>query len=168
MANKRNYEWPQASAWDGYFTQDSSGGVTERVDPNTVMDRLRADGFLAPNVVSPVDGQSLRYNAVKGEWENSPAVPRNVRAKSSGTVRIPPNTLEVFAILTGDIVFILDALALSGAAEFHWVFTMGNTVHAVTWPVGLMWLGGETPAVASDTTYEVSVCEGLAVLVAYA
>ena len=26
MANKRNYEWPQASAWDGYFTQDKPGG----------------------------------------------------------------------------------------------------------------------------------------------
>lgn len=46
MANKRNHEWPQASAWDGYFTQDKAGGVTQRVDPSLVFDRLREEGFL--------------------------------------------------------------------------------------------------------------------------
>lgn len=46
MANKRNYEWPQASAWDGYFTQDKVGGTTQRVDPSLVFDRLRAEGFI--------------------------------------------------------------------------------------------------------------------------
>ena len=46
MANKRNYEWPQASVWDGYFTQDKVGGTTQRVDPSLVFDRLRAEGFI--------------------------------------------------------------------------------------------------------------------------
>lgn len=46
MANKRNYEWPQASAWDGYFTQDKVGGTTQRVDPSLVFARLRAEGFI--------------------------------------------------------------------------------------------------------------------------
>jgi len=47
MPNRRNYEWPQASAWDGFFTQDKPGGITERVDPQMVKDTLRAAGFLA-------------------------------------------------------------------------------------------------------------------------
>lgn len=46
MANKRNYEWPQASSWDGYFTQDKVGGTTQRVDPSLVFARLRAEGFI--------------------------------------------------------------------------------------------------------------------------
>lgn len=46
MAQKRNYEWPQATAWDGFFTQDKLGGVTQRVDPATVMERLENEGFL--------------------------------------------------------------------------------------------------------------------------
>lgn len=46
MANKRNYEWPQATAWDGYFTQDKPGGTTQRVDPSLVFDRLRDEGFI--------------------------------------------------------------------------------------------------------------------------
>ena len=53
MANKRNYEWPQASAWDGYFTQDKVGGTTQRVDPSLVFDRLRAEGF--------IDGDGVDY-----------------------------------------------------------------------------------------------------------
>lgn len=47
MPNRRNYEWPQASTWDGFFTQDKPGGITERVDPQLVKDTLRAAGFLA-------------------------------------------------------------------------------------------------------------------------
>lgn len=46
MANKRNFEWPQATIWDGFFTQDKSGGVTQRVDPATVFARLLTEGFL--------------------------------------------------------------------------------------------------------------------------
>lgn len=46
MSGKRNHEWTQATAWDGYFTQDKAGGVTERVDPGTVMARLLSEGFL--------------------------------------------------------------------------------------------------------------------------
>lgn len=46
MSGKRNHEWAQATAWDGFFTQDKAGGVTERVDPGTVMSRLDAEGFL--------------------------------------------------------------------------------------------------------------------------
>jgi len=46
MPNRRNYEWPQAEAWNGFFTQDKAGGVTERVGPDTVMARLVAEGFL--------------------------------------------------------------------------------------------------------------------------
>lgn len=58
MANKRNYEWPQASAWDGYFTQDKAGGITQRVDPSLVFDRLRAEGFLA----NPVEAVRFALN----------------------------------------------------------------------------------------------------------
>lgn len=58
MANKRNYEWPQASAWDGYFTQDKVGGNTQRVDPSLVFDRLIAEGFL----VNPVAAVRFALN----------------------------------------------------------------------------------------------------------
>jgi len=59
MANKRNYEWPQASTWDGYFTQDKSGGVTQRVDPATVMARLVSEKFLRPDTYSERDDYVL-------------------------------------------------------------------------------------------------------------
>lgn len=58
MANKRNHEWPQASAWDGYFTQDKAGGTTQRVDPSLVFARLREEGFL----VNPVETVRFALN----------------------------------------------------------------------------------------------------------
>lgn len=45
MTDKRNYEWPDASTYNGYITQDKSGGVTERVSVAQVEARLVADGF---------------------------------------------------------------------------------------------------------------------------
>jgi hypothetical protein len=45
MAGKRNYEWPDATAWNGYITQDKSSGVTERVSPAMVQAGLVAAGF---------------------------------------------------------------------------------------------------------------------------
>lgn len=47
---KRNFEWEQASIWDGFFTQDKPGGVTQRVDPETVFARLQAEGFLLDSI----------------------------------------------------------------------------------------------------------------------
>jgi hypothetical protein len=47
---KRNFEWEQATVWDGFFTQDKPGGVTQRVDPETVFARLQAEGFLLDSV----------------------------------------------------------------------------------------------------------------------
>ena len=40
MVNKCNYEWPQASAWDNYSTQDKVGGTTQRVDPLVYLSKL--------------------------------------------------------------------------------------------------------------------------------
>lgn len=48
MANKRNNEWPLASVFDGFFTQDKSGGVTERVSPALVVSAVQAAGVFQP------------------------------------------------------------------------------------------------------------------------
>lgn len=48
MANKRNYEWPLASVFDGFFTQDKSGGVTERVSPALVVSAVQSAGVFQP------------------------------------------------------------------------------------------------------------------------
>lgn len=48
MANKRNYEWPIASVFDGFFTQDKSGGVTERVSPALVVSAVQSAGVFQP------------------------------------------------------------------------------------------------------------------------
>ena len=69
MADKRNYEWPDASTYNGYITQDKSGGITERVSVTQVENRLVADGFAKtdqmPNASSssPAD---LAISAVTG------------------------------------------------------------------------------------------------------
>lgn len=43
---KRNHEWTPAETWNGCFTQDREGAVTQSVSPEVVMKRLKDEGFL--------------------------------------------------------------------------------------------------------------------------
>lgn len=100
MATKRNYEWPQASAWDGYFTQDKPGGVTQRVDPATLMSRLVEEGFLKemPSLaladlsdvadISPASGQVLTFNGTEWTPANSGSS-GGVESKYQSTLTLP-------------------------------------------------------------------------------
>ena len=72
MVNKCNYEWPQASAWDNYSTQDKVGGTTQRVDPSLVFDRLRAEGFTQDaftivNADTSITGSTVTVNIEQGD-----------------------------------------------------------------------------------------------------
>lgn len=46
MTGRRNQDWPQATAWTGYLTQDDVGKQTERVNPELVFARLITEGFV--------------------------------------------------------------------------------------------------------------------------
>jgi hypothetical protein len=65
---KRNHEWPDATAWDGYTTQDKAEGVTERVPPSLVMERLEGEGFLKADQTGAVEGDLLVRGATTGQW----------------------------------------------------------------------------------------------------
>ena len=85
MSNRRNHEWPQASAWDGFFTQDKAGGVTERVDPQLVKDTLRAAGFLGDVIApTPTNGSGLVWDSTLGGWRE-----RKITVSTSGPSGIP-------------------------------------------------------------------------------
>ena len=146
MANKRNYEWPQASAWDGYFTQDKVGGTTQRVDPSLVFDRLRAEGFqvLVPLTITPVIVDTTATLTIE----------------QGGFASID---LTSEAALTAVSVVLTNA---SGVAFPVWWFKIkaGSdiTLSVKIGAVAVGWLGATITSITSGKTIEVSVADGVA------
>ena len=146
MANKRNYEWPQASAWDGYFTQDKVGGTTQRVDPSLVFDRLRAEGFqvLVPLTITPVIVDTTATLTIE----------------QGGFASID---LTSEAALTAVSVVLTNT---AGVAMPVWWFKIkaGSdiTLSVKIGATAVGWLGSEIANIATGKTIEVSVVDGLA------
>ncbi len=160
MANKRNYEWPQASVWDGYFTQDKVGGTTQRVDPSLVFDRLRAEGFIDEEYV-----------------ENALATKQDAFTKVDEDASITGTTATV-NIEQGDLCIVdlseetsLTAIEIgltnnSEAAFPLWWFKIesgsGATLSVKIGAVAVGWLGSEITNIEPGKTIEVSVVDGIA------
>lgn len=187
MAQKRNYEWPQAIAWNGFFTQDKVDGITERVDPATVMERLRGAGFLddeaaiisnaldaveavgyiLPLIVSPLAGQSLRYSATSGKWENADPFPVVTNAETSGAIALQSNKYIQFGTLSSVAFSLVTPSRTDIVNEYRIKFVAGAST-AIIWPSDLKWLNGTAPTITSGKTYEISILEGLAICAEFA
>ena len=147
MANKRNYEWPQASAWDGYFTQDRPGGITQRVDPSLVFDRLRAEGFQEAFTIIDADVSITGSTATV-----------SIEQGSFASIDLTSETA-----LTDVAVVLTNA---SGVAFPVWWFKIkaGSdiTLSVAIGAVAVGWLGSEITNIALGKTIEVSVVDGIA------
>lgn len=175
MANKRNYEWPQASAWDGYFTQDKVGGTTQRVDPSLVFARLRAEGFLDYKAVSVVASQGLTDTEKVAARGNIDA------AKDLVSLTITPVVVGTTATLTieqGSFASIdlseetsLTAVEIvltnnaSAAFPLWWFKIESGSAVTLSVKIGAAevgWLGSAITNIELGKTIEVSVVDGIA------
>lgn len=175
MANKRNYEWPQASTWDGYFTQDKAGGTTQRVDPSLVFARLRAEGFLDYKAVSVVASQGLTDTEKVAARGNIDA------AKDLVSLTITPVIVGTTATLTieqGSFSSI-DLTSETALTDVTVVLTNASGVSFPVWwfkikagsditlsveigAVAVGWLGSAIDNIALGKTVEVSVVDNVA------
>lgn len=103
MANKRNYEWPQASAWDGYFTQDKVGGTTQRVDPSLVFDRLRAEGFMDEDGVDYKISSAVQNLQTKLTFDTTPTADSTNPVTSGGIKTALNGKQDAFTIIDANV-----------------------------------------------------------------
>lgn len=147
MANKRNYEWPQASAWDGYFTQDKPGGITQRVDPSLVFDRLRAEGFQDAFTIIDAD-ESITESTATVSIEQGDFYIVDLSEETSLTA------VEIVLTNNASVAFPLWWFKIeSGSAV-----TLSVKIGAVA----VRWLDSEISNIALGKTIEVSVVDGIA------
>lgn len=147
MANKRNYEWPQASVWEGYFTQDKPGGTTQRVDPSLVFDRLRAEGFLVnlvPLIITPVIVDTTATLTIE----------QGSFASIDLTSEAALTDVSVVLTNTADVAMPVWWFKIKAGSDITLSVKIGD--------VAVGWLGSEITNIELGKTVEVSVADGVA------
>ena len=97
---KRNYEWPLATTWDGFFTQDKPGGTTQRVPKELVLNTLNSSGWLVRSIESFresgfSDTQTIEAAAASGVTVWFPSGTWTLTGIASDTVTMASNTFFI-------------------------------------------------------------------------
>ena len=75
-----------------------------------------------------------------------------------------PNILYNIGTLAGDTTFALASPADANIVNhYYWTFDTPATAPTITWPTGLMWMGGSAPTINASKHYEISVLNGIGV-----
>lgn len=116
-------------------------------------------------------------NGGVGIWTTSPQFTLDVNGDirgSSSTTSLPtsqpsggmlPNRQYALGELSGDTTFSMAAGASDVTNHYFWTFSTGTTAPTITWPAAITsWYGGSAPTINASKHYEVSVLNGVAVV----
>ena len=101
------------------------------------------------------------------DWDGK-AEPTPVVDASTIPSSMEPNKLYKYGTLSGNTVFPPFATPTDQtiANVYWWKFTTPSTAPTITWPVDIIaWAGGSAPTINASKSYEVSVMDGLALIV---
>jgi len=74
-----------------------------------------------------------------------------------------PNKLYNLGELSDDTTFALAAPSDNTIVNhYYFTFETGATAPTITWPTGIVWMGGEAPEIAENSHYEISILNGIA------
>ncbi len=91
-----------------------------------------------------------------------------VTASATTSETINPNVLYVFQGAITDLTISLNAPADTDIVnEYHFIFKT-NTGATINWPTDVAgFAGGTAPTLQDNTTYEVSIVEGMAIVIEF-
>lgn len=85
---------------------------------------------------------------------------------TSFNLEVTPGFVYKYTINDGVTVsFLLNNPDYAALEYYHWIFDTGSTAPTITWPSDIKeWAGGNTPTIAANKRYEVSILNGVAVV----
>lgn len=110
-----------------------------------------------------LNGKQDTYFATATELaQKADKTPKVTSIPSDGNYN--PNILYVLTLDGTARTISLNSATAGIAAEYHLILTIGATAPTITWPAGLSWVGGSEPTISASKTYEVSICENIAIV----
>lgn len=141
----------------------------------TVFGRYNNRGFIWGSVAGEI--MSLLDNGNVGIGTDTPAYKLDVAGDIRGTSATTtlqtsepsggmlPNREYQLGTLSGNTTFTLAAGTSGVTNHYFWSFDTGSTAPTITWPSGITsWYSGSAPTINASKHYEVSVLNGVAVV----
>lgn len=84
--------------------------------------------------------------------------------EGSASYAISPNVLTKLGTLASSVTLSLDTSKEEAGVSnvYDIIFSTPAAAPSITWPEGILWVGGSAPAIAGGKTYEVSIMDNLA------
>lgn len=110
-------------------------------------------------------GYLTQHQDISGKADAVPFID----ASSVTPTTLDPNKVYQFGTLSGNTSFPqFTQITDNNVNVWCWTFTTPSTAPTITWPSGIVsWQGGSAPTINASKTYEVSVMDGLALIVEY-
>lgn len=107
-------------------------------------------------------------DAEKGRARENIGAPGKVvvdtKEQGQASYAVDANRITKLGVLASAVEITLNAGESGNAAIYDIIFSTGQTVPTITWPVGIVWAGGSAPEIVASKTYEVSISENLAII----
>lgn len=148
-----------------------AGGIPETDLATAVQTSLGLADSAVQTETDPVFSASAAAGITSSDisdWDGKAEPTPVVDASSQAPSTMEPNTVYRYGTLSGNTTFPAFATPASNtvANVWCWTFTTPSTAPTITWPAGITaWAGGSAPTINASKSYEVSVMDGLALIV---
>ena len=149
----------ERTAWNGKYTKPASGIPASDIESGVIP--------TVPTNVSAFTndaGYLTSHQDINGKADKVVVVDASTLPAS-----LEPNKVYQMGTLTGSVTIPPFSAVASGDTEAKiWCFTFstGSTAPTITWPAGITgWSGGSAPTISASKSYEVSVMDGIAVII---
>lgn len=107
-----------------------------------------------------VNGNTLTGNKTSDQLGLESPTPKATSMPAGGFL---PKVYYELGELTGTVAFLIASPTNTSILNWwDWQFDTGATAPSVTWPTGLVWVGGSAPTVDANTRYEISIVNNMA------
>jgi hypothetical protein len=146
----------------------ASIGTSGVVDLGTVITSHQDISGKQDNLVSGTNIKTINNTSLLGSGNIAihPSYPQVSQGTSNTTATLSPNTFYVWGTVSA-LTLTLGAAVSGIANEYVFQFTCGATATTLSLPTSVKWAGGEAPAIEASKTYQVSILNNCATLLAF-
>lgn len=119
--------------------------------------------MLNPNAIpdGSITQEKIDSSVLAGKQDKTTIV---TETEGNSSYAISPNVLTKLGTLASSVTLSLDTSKEEAGVSnvYDIIFSTPAAAPSITWPEGILWVGGSAPAIAGGKTYEVSIMDNLA------
>ena len=141
---------------------DSTNGLSAiKTDTASAASDAAAAKVAAQNAETTAQATANK-NEIIAHIQANAGIPTLTIPDSTAIQELAPNVLYIFETRTSTLTLALGTPIVGIANEYHFFVVCGSTAPTINFPSGISWNGENTPEIAVDKTYEISILNNIA------